>query len=85
MGECFKLQSDEQEGETCLSYVLGEVGGEMKKLKSEVINVKDEIMKMKAAKDRELGKQVEGRMKNAPIPDNNRNKSREKEADKKWN
>ena len=54
----------------------------MKNLKSEVINLKDEIMKMKAAKDRELGKQVEGRMKNAPMPDNNRNKSRENEADR---
>ena len=49
----------------------------MKNLKSEVINLKDEIMKMKAAKDRELGKQVEGRMKNAPMPDKNRSKSRE--------
>ena len=49
----------------------------MKNLKSEVINLKDEIMKLKAAEDRELGKQLEGRMKNAPIPNNNRNKSRE--------
>ena len=82
MGECFKLQSEEQEGETCLSTVLDEVGGEMKNLKSEVINLKDEIMKAKAAKDRELGKQVEGRMKNAQMPDNNRNKSRENETDR---
>ena len=82
MGECFKLQSEEQEGETCISSVLGEVGDEMKNLKSEVINLKGEIMKMKAAKDRELGKQVEGRMKNAPMPDNNRNKSRENETDR---
>ena len=37
---------------------------------------------MKAAKDRELEKQVEGRMKNAPIPDNNRNKSRKNDADR---
>ena len=28
MGECFKLQSEEQEGETCISSVLGELGGE---------------------------------------------------------
>ena len=85
MEECFNLQSEEQEGETCILSVLGEVGGEMKKLKSEVINVKDEKMKMKAAKTRELGKQVEGRMKNAPMPDNNRNKSRENEADRSEN
>ena len=82
MGECFKLQSEEQEGEMCLSSVLGEVGSEMKNLKSEVISLKDEIMKMKAAKDGELGKQVEGRMRNSPMPDNNRNKSRENEADR---
>ena len=82
MGECFKLQSEEQEGETCLSPVLGEVGGEMKNLKSEVINLKDEIMKMKAAKDRELGKQVDGRMNNAPMPDKNRSKSRENGTDR---
>ena len=82
MGECFKLQSEEQAGETCLSSVLGEVGGEIKNLKSEVINLKDEIMKMKAAKDRELGKQVEGRMKNAPMPDKNRSKSRENGTDR---
>ena len=81
MQECFKLQSEEQEGEMCTSSVLGKVGDEMKNLKSEVISLKDEIMKMKAAKDRELGKQVEGRMKNAPMPDNNKNKSRENEAD----
>ena len=79
MGECFKLQSEEQAGETCLSSVLGKVGGEMKNLKSEVINLKDEIMKMKAAKDKELGKQVEGRMKNA---DKNRSKSRENGTDR---
>ena len=82
MGECFKLQSEEQVGETCLSPVLGEVGGEMKNLKSEVIKLKDEIMKMKAAKDRELGKQVEGRMNNAPMPDKNRSKSRENGTDR---
>ena len=82
MGECFKLQSEEQEGETCLSSVLGEVGGEMKNLKSEVINLKDEIMNMKAGKDRELGKQVEGRMKNAYMLDNKRNKSRKNETDR---
>ena len=85
MGECFKLQSEEKEGETCISSVLGEVGGEMKNLKSEVINLKDEIIKMKAVKDRELGKQVEGRMKNVtqcPMPDNNRNKSRGNETDR---
>ena len=52
----------------------------MKNLNSEVINLKD--MKMKAAKDRELGKQVEGRMKNAPMPDKNRSKSRENETDR---
>ena len=80
MRECFKLQSEEQEGETCLSSVLGELGGEMNNLKSEVINLKDEIMKMKAGMDRELGKQVEGKLKNAPMPDNNRNKSRENET-----
>ena len=80
MGERFKLQSEEQEGETCLSSVLDEVGGEMKNLKSEVINLEDEIMKVKAAKARELGKQVEGRMKNAQMPDNNRIKSRENET-----
>ena len=79
MGECFKLQSEEQAGETCLSSVLGKVGGEMKNLKSEVINLKDEIMKMKAAKDKELGKQVEGRMKNA---DKNRSKYRENGTDR---
>ena len=60
---------------------LGIFGGEIKNLKSEVINLKDEIMKMKAGKDRELGKQVEGRMKNASMPDNNRNNSRENETD----
>ena len=79
MGECFKLQSEEQAGETCLSSILGKVGGEMKNLKSEVISLKDEIMKMKAAKDKELGKQVEGRMKNA---DKNRSKSRENGTDR---
>ena len=82
MGERFKLQSEEQHGEMCISSVLGELGGEMKNLKSEVINLKDEIMKMKAVKDRELEKQVEGRMKNAPMSNNNRNKSRENETDR---
>ena len=61
---------------------LGEVGGEMKNLKYEVIKLKDEIMKMKAAKDRELGKQVDGRMKNESMPDNNRNISRENETNR---
>ena len=46
-------------GETCISFVSGEMTGEMKNLKNAVINLKDEIMKMKAAKDRELGKQAE--------------------------
>ena len=82
MGECFKLQSEEQEGEMCLSSVLGKDGSEMKNLKSEVINLKDEIMKMKAGMDRELGKQVEGKLNNAPMPDNNRNKSSENETDR---
>ena len=53
---------------------------EIKNLKNEVINVKDEMMKMKAVKKRELGKQLEDRMKNASMPDNNRKKSREKES-----
>ena len=82
MGECFNLQSEEQEGEMCLSSVLGKLSGEMKNLKSEVIHLKDEIMKMKAGKDRELGKQVECRMRNESMPDNNRNKSRENENDR---
>ena len=47
---------------------------EIKNLKNEVINVKDEMMKMKAVKKRELGKQLEDRMKNASMPDNNRKK-----------
>ena len=59
----------------CISSVLGELGGETKNLKSAVINLKDNIMKMKAGKDRDLGKQVEGKMENAFVPDNNRNKS----------
>ena len=46
--------------------------GEMKNLKVEVIHLKYEIMKIKAAKDRELGKYVEGRMKNTSMPENNR-------------
>ena len=75
-------KAEEEEGEICLSSVLGEAGSEMKNLKSEVISLKDEIIKMKAAKDRELGKQVEGRVKNAPMPDNIRNKSRENETDR---
>ena len=82
MGECFNLQSEEQEGEMCLSSVLGKLSGEMKNLKSEVKHLKDEIMKMKAGKDRELGKQVECRMRNESMPDNNRNKSRENENDR---
>ena len=82
MRECVKLQSEEQEGEACISSVVGELSGEMKNLKCEVINLKDEIMNMKAAKDRELGKQVDGRMKNESMPDNNRNKSRENETDR---
>ena len=82
MGECFNLQSEEQEGEMCLSSDLGKLSGEMKNLKSEVIHLKDEIMKMKAGKDRELGKQVECRMRNESMPDNNRNKSRENENDR---
>ena len=82
MGECFNLQSEEQEGEMCLSSVLGKLSGETKNLKSEVIHLKDEIMKMKAGKDRELGKQVECRMRNESMPDNNRNKSRENENDR---
>ena len=53
----------------------------MKNLKNEVINLKDEIKEMMSAKDGELGKQAEGRMKNAAIPENNRNKSRENETD----
>ena len=35
---------------------------------------------MMAAKDRELGKQVSGRMKNASMPENYGNKSREDET-----
>ena len=82
MRECVKLQSEEQEGEACISSVVGELSGAMKNLKCEVINLKDEIMNMKAAKDRDLGKQVDGRMKNESMPDNNRNKSRENETDR---
>ena len=52
----------------------------MRKLKNE-----DEIMKMKAAKGIELGKQVEGKMKNASLPENNRNKSRQDETDRSEN
>ena len=37
---------------------------------------------MKAAKDRELEKQTEGKMKNASMPENNRNKSRVIETDR---
>ena len=59
----------------CISSVLGELGGETKNLKSAMINLKDNIMNMKAGKDRELGKQVKGRVENASMPDNNRNKS----------
>ena len=60
MGECFKLQSEE-EGLGCVFrfFFFDEMTGDMKNLKNEVINLKDEIMKMKAAKDRELGKQAE--------------------------
>ena len=39
----------------------------MRNIKNEVINSKDGIMKMKAAKDRVLIKYVEGRMKNASM------------------
>ena len=42
MGECFKLQSEEEERDACISSVLGELGGEMKNLKSEVIHLKDD-------------------------------------------
>ena len=63
IGECIKLQSEEREGETCLLSVLGELGGGMRSLKSEVINLKDDIIKMKATKNRELIKQVEVRIK----------------------
>ena len=51
----------------------------MKNLKNEVINSKDG--KMKAAFYRELEKQAEGRMKNASLSKNNKNKSRENETD----
>ena len=37
---------------------------------------------MKTGKDRDLGKQVEGKMKNASMPDNIKNKSRENETDR---
>ena len=40
------------------------------------------IIKMKTGKDRDLGKQVEGKMKNASMPDNIKNKSRENETDR---
>ena len=53
----------------------------MKDLKNEVINLRDKIKEMMFAKDGELGKQAEGRMENAAIPENNRNKSRENETD----
>ena len=56
LGECSKLQSEEEGGTMCISSILGELTGEMNNLKNEVINIKDEIMKIKAANDRELGK-----------------------------
>ena len=62
MGECFKLQSEEQRGGSCISSVLGELSNEMKNLKSEVMDLKDEMTKMKIDKDRGLGKQVESRV-----------------------
>ena len=65
----------------CISSVLCESTGEMNNLKNEVISLKDEIVKMKTAKDRELGKQAEGRMKNASKPEKDRNKSRENQTD----
>ena len=67
MGECFKAQSEEEGEETCISFVLGGMSNEVKSLKYEVITLKDEIVKMMAAKNRELGKQVVGRMKNASM------------------
>ena len=62
-------------GETCISSVLGELIGKMMNLKNELINLIDEIIKMKAARDRELEKQTEGKMMNATMPEKNRNKS----------
>ena len=56
-GECSKLKSDEEGGDMCILSVLCELTGEMNNLKNKVTNLKDEIMKMKlkTAKDRELG------------------------------
>ena len=80
LGECFKVQSEEEGEETCISSLLGEMSIDVKNLKNEVITLKDEIMKMMVAKDRELGKQVVSRMKNASMPENNGNTSREDET-----
>ena len=80
--EIVSLKREIKQIKISVSSVLGKLSGEMKNLKSEVIHLKDEIMKMKAGKDRELGKQVECRMRNESMPANNRNKSRENENDR---
>ena len=81
--ECSKLESGEEGGETWISSVLDKFTGtgEMKNLKNEVINLKDEKIDIMAAKDKQLGTQEEWKMKNASKPDNNRNNSRENETD----
>ena len=78
--EYFKVQSEKEEEETCISSVLGKRRNEVKNSKNEVITLKDEIMNTMAAKDRELGKQVAGKIKNTSMPENNGNKSGEDEA-----
>ena len=44
------LPPEEEEYETCISYVLDELTGEVKTLKNDVIHLKDEIMKIMATK-----------------------------------
>ena len=53
----------------------------MKNLKNKVINLKDQKIEIKAAKDKQRGTQEEGKIKNASMSGNNRNDSTENETD----
>ena len=52
LGYNFKLLSEEKSEDMCF-HLFWKLTGEIKNLKNEVINLKDDIMKMSAAKDRE--------------------------------